>query len=88
MERDYVDGFKNHVIRTLGLEGSWTWAKEQLYKGKMVRCKHWSGTLKYRIDSSDNTLLQCTYSKEQPYKWETSNHFLTNELFTDYVVVE
>lgn len=85
---------KKYLIRTLGLKGSWKWAKKQMMKGKMVRCKHWAGSLKLRIDNSDNTLLQaCFWRKKENIEngcklWETSNHFLNYEDFTDYEVFE
>lgn len=62
--------------------------------GKIVRAKHWSGCLKYRIDSPDNGLLQSNFTKKnkqlenrQPI-WETSNHHLGYEDFTDYEVLK
>lgn len=82
------------LIRILGLKGSWRWAKKQMLKGKVVRCKHWSGALKLRIDSTENTLLQNSFIREnKPPEngqkiWNTSNHFLKYEDFTDYEVVE
>jgi hypothetical protein len=91
---------KNWIIRLLGLQGSWKWAKKQMLKGKMVRCKHWSGALKYRISLEDlcqgdgrkSTLLQANFTRtnkqlenKQPL-WETSNHHLCYEDFTDYEV--
>ena len=83
---------KDWIIRTFGLKGSWKWAKKQMMNGKIVRCKHWSGTLKLKIDSKENTLLKSTFNKtqelhsHQQFIWETSNHFLNYENFTDYVV--
>ena len=85
---------KNWFIKNLGLKGSWKWAKKQMMNGKMVRCKHWSGALKLRIDSPENTLLQSCFWREnkEPENgtklWETSNHFLSYEDFTDYEVFE
>ena len=82
------------IIRFFGLKGSWKWAKKQMMKGKIVRCKHWTGTLKLRIDSPENSLLQSNFtSKPEPIHkgdrlWETSNHFLRYEDFTDYEVFE
>jgi len=94
---------KNWIIRTLGLKGSWKWAKKQMIKGRMVRCKHWSGALKYRVspemecdaygqNPSPSTLLQANYErrerqteKKQPL-WETSNHHLAYEDYTDYEI--
>ena len=83
----YVIGFKNRLIRFFGLKGSWKWAKRQMMKGEIVKCNHWSGTLKLKIDKHNNTLLQHTFSKNTPYNFETANHFLNNELYTDYVIV-
>ncbi len=85
---------KNWIIRTFGLKGSWKWAKKQMLNGKIVRCEHWSGTLKLRVDSKENTLLQCCFwrKNEEPKNgtklWETSNHHLSYENYTDYVVFE
>lgn len=65
-----------------------------MMKGKIVRCEHWSGTLKLKIDSPENTLLQCNFTKELKVSneretlWETSNHHISYENFTDYVVFE
>jgi len=82
---------KNLVIRTFGLKGSWKWAKKQMLKGEMVRCKHWAGALKYRINH-ESTLLQANFTRAnkqlengQPL-WETSNHHLSYEDFTDYEI--
>jgi len=87
---------KNWFIKTLGLKGSWSWAKKQMMKGEIVRCKHWSGALRLKIDSPENTLLQSSFwgssLKSQdlpgsPHKeWETSNHFISYEDFTDYTI--
>lgn len=77
----------------LGLKGSWKWAKKQMLQGKVVRSKSWSGTLKLRIDDSENKLLQQCFWRENvepPHGklWETSNHFLSVEDKTDYEVVK
>ncbi len=78
------------VIRLLGLKGSWKWAKKQMLNGSVVRCKHWSGTLIQKIDSRENGLLQMGYYKRdetnRELEWETSNHFMSYEDFTDYEV--
>lgn len=81
------------IIKTLGLKGSWKWAKKQMIKGKVVRCKHWPGALKLKVDNKDNQLLQSCYWKEnkQPPHgklWETATHNLTFENFTDYKIVK
>lgn len=82
------------TIRFFGLKGSWSWAKRQMMNGKMVRCKHWTGALKFRIDNKHNTLLECCISissKKPTYGnefWNTSTHFLKYEDFTDYEVFE
>jgi hypothetical protein len=84
---------KKTIIKFFGLKGSWTWAKKQMLNGKVVRCKHWSGALKLKIDSKENTLLQCTFQRLNQQKqngtpiWETSNHHLSYEDFIDYEVV-
>lgn len=85
---------KSKIIRVLGLRGSWSWAKKQMLKGKVVRCKHWSGVLKLKIDSAENTLLLACFHRKnespsngQPL-WETSNHHLSYENFTDYEVID
>ena len=95
---------KNWIIKNFGLKGSWKWAKKQMANGKIVRCKHWSGALKHRTspeickDLNGNeyksTLLQSNYTRtnkqlenNQPI-WETSNHHLSYEEFTDYEIFE
>lgn len=84
---------KKAIIRFFGLKGSWKWAKKQMLNGKTVRCKHWSGTLKFKIDSRENTLLQCSFQRENKQNlngspiWETSNHHLSYEDFVDYEVI-
>jgi|WetSurMetagenome_2_1015567.scaffolds.fasta_scaffold449623_2 hypothetical protein len=84
-----LNNIRLFVVRILGLRGSWGWAKKQMLKGRIVRCSHWSGTLKYRIDTRKNTLLQCSFSKDMNnLQWETSNHFLCYEDLTDYEIVE
>ena len=82
---------KEWIIRFFGLKSSWKWAKKQMKNGCIVRCKHWSGTLVQKIDSSENGLLQMGYfqrdkGKNPPLKWETSNHHLSYEDFTDYEI--
>mgnify|MGYP003412225069 FL=1 len=86
---------KKWLIRNLGLKGSWSWAKKQMLNGKMVRCKHWTGALKLKIDNPENQLLQCCFWRDkrkvvEPFYnlWETSNHFLSYEDNTDYEVFE
>lgn len=85
---------KSYIIRLFGLKGSWAWAKKQMMNGKIVRCSHWAGTLKLRIDSKENTLLQSNFTrKPEPLHsrdklWETSNHHLSYENYTDYEVFE
>ena len=85
---------KNWIIRTFGLKGSWKWAKKQMLNGKVVNCKHWSGALKLRVQSPSNTLLENCFWRDNKKPengtplWETSNHFLSYEDFTDYQVVE
>jgi len=85
---------QNWIIRIFGLKGSWKWAKKQMINGKIVRCKHWSGALKLRVDSKENKLLQANYTRtpEPIHKgdklWETSNWHISYEDFTDYEVFE
>ncbi len=85
---------KRWIIATLGLKGSWRWAKKQMMKGRIVRCEHWVGELKLRIDNKTNTLLQSNFTTtpepvhEHQKLWETSNHFLSYENYDDYVVFE
>lgn len=96
---------KKWIIKTFGLKGSWKWAKKQMMKGKIVRCKQWSGALKYRVSLETeygidgktpkaSSLLQANFTrtnkglpKSQPL-WETSNHHLSYEDFTDYEIFE
>lgn len=93
-EKTLAEKMKNWFIKTFGLKGSWKWAKKQMMQGKMVRGKSWSGTLKLRIESPENTLLQCNFTRTNIQNensrplWETSNHFLAYEEYTDYVVFE
>lgn len=87
---------KNWFIKTFGLKGSWSWAKKQMMKGDIVRCNHWDGALRLRIDNPENTLLLSSFwgkelasqdRKDSPHKeWETSNHFISYEDFTDYEI--
>ena len=81
---------KNWIIRKFGLKGSWTWAKKQMMQGKIVRCKHWTGVIKLRIDSKENTLLQCCFWRDWDgfQLWDTSNHHLSWENFTDYEIFD
>ena len=83
---------KKWIIRTFGLKGSWVWAKKQMLKGGAVRCKHWTGALRFRIDSPENTLLQASFHRgnlrNDKEEWETSNHHLNFENFTDYELIE
>ena len=85
---------KDLIIRTFGLKGSWKWAKKQMLNGKIVRCKHWSGALKLRIDSKENKLLQANFTRtpEPIHKggrlWETSNWHISYEDYTDYEIFE
>lgn len=82
---------KDYIIRVFGLKGSWSWAKKQMMKGFAVRCRHWSGVLRLKIDSPENTLLQSSFTGGKDLmnrieEWETSNHFLSYENFTDYCI--
>lgn len=96
--RRILEEAKKGIIRCFGLKGSWSWAKKQMMKGKIVRCKHWAGTLRLKIDSPQNTLLQSSFwgkdikSQDLPNshhkEWETSNHHLSYEDFTDYYISE
>lgn len=71
------------------LKGTWKWAKKQMRKGKIIRGKHYTGTLKYKIDDSENQLLLCDFSRnEENCKWETSNWHLNMDLYTDYYVFD
>ena len=84
---------KKAIIRFFGLKGSWSWAKKQMLKGKIVRCKHFTGSLKYKIDSAENRLLLCTFQRENKQLlndnpiWEPSNFHFSVEEHTDYEVV-
>lgn len=93
---------KNWIIKTFGLKGSWKWAKKQMMNGEIVRCKHWSGALKFRVSPeiehgldgktpTPSTLLQCNFTRTKKPEngeriWETSNHHLSYEDFTDYEI--
>lgn len=84
---------KKYFIRVLGLKGSWKWAKKQMLRGKVVRSKGWRGTLKLKVDSPENGLVYNSYYAENVHPvegklWEKSNHFLSQELLTDYEIVE
>ena len=84
---------KNWIIKKLGLKGSWSWAKKQMMKGKIVRCKHWDGALKLKIDSPKNSLLLSNFTRNQkplPKQrlWETSNWHISYEEFTDWQVFQ
>jgi len=79
---------KKWIIITFGLKGSWSWAKHQMLKGRIVRCKHWTGTLKLCIDTPENALLRRTFSRDlEDAVWEDATHHLTREQHTDYEVV-
>ncbi len=82
-----MNKIRSTIIKAFGLKGSWSWAKKQMLKGSIVRSKHFSGTLKYKIESPENTLLQCSFRKTKPYGWETSNHFLSYEDYIDWEVI-
>lgn len=85
---------KHWLIIKLGLKGSWSWAKRQMYKGEIVRCKHWSGALKLKIESAENPLLQSCFFRDNKGPangiklWESSTHHLCYENFTDYEIVK
>lgn len=75
------------IIRFFGLKGSWKWAKKQMLKGHEVSCKHFTGTLKYKIDSPKNGLLLCDWSSSHHRCWETYNHHIGIENHTDFYIV-
>ena len=99
-----MKALKNWIIRKFELKGSWGWAKKQMMKGHVVKCKHWSGALKYRISPEiimdefgrnprKSTLLQANFVRDINSSrfnsgWETSNHHLSYEDFTDYEIVQ
>lgn len=84
---------KKKIIRFFGLKGSWSWAKNQMLKGHIVRCKHFTGSLKYKIDSPENRLLLCTFQRENKQLqngapiWEAANFHFSVEEHIDYEVV-
>ena len=78
---------KEFLIRALGLPGSWKWAQRQMIKGKIVRRKSTSGTVKYKFDDPDNCLLMNDFSsKEENQNWTTSNYFRSYSKSTDWYV--
>lgn len=77
----------NWFIRFFGLKGSWSWAKKQMLKGKMVKCRHWTGALTYKIQSVENTLLLASFSDKRN-DWHSTTHFIAYENYTDYYVVD
>lgn len=85
---------KSTIIRTFGLKGSWKWAKKQMLKGKIVRCKHWHGALKLKIDSKENTMLLFNFTNTPIIQhdgeslWNPAIHHLAYEDYTDYTVFE
>ena len=88
------DVMRKWIIRTFGLKGSWKWAKKQMMNGKVVRCKHWSGALKLRIESPANPLLLSIYTRKPKLLlknnrlWEVHHHHISYEDFTDYEIFE
>jgi hypothetical protein len=83
------NNMKKWFVINLGLKGSWKWAKKQMLNGHIVRCKHWSGSLKLCIDDNENTRLLCTFDKDyDQLKWESSTHFLSYEEYIDYEIVK
>lgn len=90
---------KNWIIKNFGLKGSWSWAKKQMIKGEIVRCKHWAGALRLKVDNKQNQMLQSSYwgrdilnspnyKKGSNREFDTSNHHLSYEDFTDYEIVK
>jgi hypothetical protein len=85
---------KNLIISTFGFKGSWKWAKKQMMDGKIVRCKHWSGALKLKIESKDNSLLLSNFTRtpkplhKEDKLWNTSKWHISYEDYTDYEIFE
>lgn len=82
----YRFSLRNRLIRFLRLRGSWHWAQRQLLQGKIITCEHFSGSLKYKLDSVENGRLMQSYSSRQPYMWESANWFVDNGYYTDYKI--
>ena len=78
---------KNTLIRFFGLKGSWSWAKRQMKKGKIIRAKHWTGSMKIKIDHPSNPILLATWDRSHPYKWERCPHSLNDENAIDYETI-
>lgn len=82
---------KNHIIRILGLKGSWSWAKRQMIKGKIIRSRSWNNANKIRIYSDRLKLIQeSSYTgKYMPSdsEWTPFVHHIDYENLTDYEVV-
>lgn len=84
-ETKRINSIRGKLIRFFGLKGSWSWAKKQLLKGEIVRCKHWSGALKYRV--TDQGMIEMHFGRTENHsKWERANHFLSYKNFIDYEV--
>ena len=80
------------IIRFFGFRGSWKWACKQMDKGKIVRCKSWTGTVRLKIDNKYNRRIIWAFpNRKDPYglleKWESANIFLSDFEATDWEVV-
>ncbi len=80
---------KTMIIRFLGLKGSWKWACKQMEKGLIVRPKHASGSVKYKLDHENQRRIVWSF-KDVPEKnsdWESANIFLKDFEWVDWVIL-
>lgn len=82
-----MEKIKNWFIKTLGLRGSWKWAKKQMLDGAIIKRKSTTGTYKIAIDNNNNQLLIATWDHlDQEPEWERCPHHLKEEDAVDYFV--
>ena len=85
---------KKYIIKTLGLKGSWKWAKKQMLSGEHIRRESWLNSRRLRIDNEENGLLQTSLYWQYELivdgepRWKPAMHHLKSEDHTDYVIFE
>ena len=78
---------KHYLIKTLGLRGSWKWAKKQMMFGGIIKRESWIGSRKLAIDNPQNKLLLVTHDHlDKKPVWERAMYHLSDEDHIDYYV--
>lgn len=79
----------NWIIRFFGLKGSWRWACRQMKKGRIVRPKSATGTVRYKLDNEWQGRILWAFPPRtdingQNAEWEDAKIFMIDLYRTDW----